>query len=474
MADGGIYGLLEPGVRGLPLLRKAEDRQAHVVSSFPHGIVCPMAARGGYQQWERRWRDWPVLLLAILCAVAGCDGNGDGGTPGPGVSGGGTSTFFGQTEIRDLGTATLPANASLAFQVPVDSTTFMLVADGGRASDIDIAPFVDPLGATWITASFNDLDPIGRTTLQAAGQSVAAGLFPHSTTYSVPLGTYQFSVLNFGSATQSAKVYALLNRRQNFSAGSLIVNVHFCGLNDLNAGNAMANPSFGVLLSEFSRILLQAGIQAQVAGTYDCPASDQTRLAVIDDVDGNQNGLPDELEDLFSQSGIVTTRGLSIFFVQQIDDNDGDASTFIAGIAGGIPGPGPIVGTVQSGVAVAMASNRIGLLSTEALLRRGRTMAHEVGHYLGLFHTTEQCGADATQCEGFTIPIAAFNVDPIPDTPECPTSFDTDGDGQVTADECLAADGLNLMFWTQPSPPQVRDRLTAGQVFVLQRNPLVQ
>jgi hypothetical protein len=101
-------------------------------------------------------------------------------------------------------------------------------------------------------------------------------------------------------------------------------------------------------------------------------------------------------------------------------------------------------------------------------------MAHEVGHYLGLFHTTEQCGSNATQCEGFSIPIAAFNVDPIPDTPECPTSFDADRNGQVTADECLAADGLNLMFWTQPSPPQVRDRMTAGQVFVLQRNPLVQ
>ena len=433
-----------------------------------------MAASGACWQGAHCCRDWPVLLLTVLCAVTGCDGNGGGETPAPGVSGGGTSTFFGQTEIRDLGTASLPGKTSLTFQVPVDSTTFMLVADGGRAPDIDIAPIVDPLGATWITSSFSDLDPIGRTTLQAAGQSVTAGLFPHSTTYSVPLGTYQFSVLNFGSAPQSAKVYALLNRRQNFSAGSLTVNVHFCGLNDLNAGNAMANPSFGVLLGEFSRILAQAGIQAQVAGTYDCPASDQTRLAVIDDLDSNQNGLPDELEDLFSQSGVVTTRGLSIFFVQQIDDNDGDATTFTAGIAGGIPGPGPIAGTVQSGVAVSIASNRIGFLSNEALVRRGRTMAHEVGHYLGLFHTTEQCGSDATTCGGFPVPIAALNVDPIPDTPECPTSFDTDRNGQVTADECLAADGLNLMFWTQPSPPQVRDRITAGQGFVLQRNPLVQ
>lgn len=445
-----------------------------MVSSSPHGIVCPMAAGGAGQQLVRRGQ-WSVLLLMGLFAAVGCGGSdGGGASPAPGVSGGGTSTFFGLTEIRDLGTASLPANTSLAFQVPVDSTTFMLVADGGRAPDLDIAPIVDPLGATWITSSFSDLDPIGRTTLQAAGQSVVAGLFPHTTTYSVPLGNYQFSVLNFSASTQSAKVYALLNRRQNFSAGSLIVNLHFCGLNDLNAGNAMTNSSFGSLLLEFSRILLQAGIQAQVAGTYDCPASDQTRLAVIDDVDGNQNGLPDELEDLFSQSAVVTTRGLSIFFVQQIDDGDGDASTFIAGLAGGIPGPGPIVGTVHSGVAVSIASNRIGVLSNDALLRRGRTMAHEVGHYLGLFHSTERCGSDATQCDGFSIPIAAINVDPIPDTPECPTSFDVNGDGQVTADECLTADGLNLMFWTQPSPPQVRDRLTGGQAFVLQRNPLIQ
>lgn len=376
-----------------------------------------------------------------------------------------------------MGTASLPAKTSLAFEVPVDSSTFMLVGDGGRAPDLDIAPIVDPTGSTWITASFDDLDPIGRTTLQAAGQSVVAGLFPHTTiNYPVPLraGTYRFSVMNFSNSLQTAKVYALLNRRQNFSSGSMIVNLHFCGLTDLNAGNAQANGSFAVLLAEFTRILSNAGIQAQVAGYYDCPTSDQARLAVIDNVDINQNGLPDELEDLFSQSGMVATRGLSIFFVQQMDDGDADVTTFIAGLSGGIPGPGPIVGTVQSGVAISVVSDRIGLLTPDALLRRGRTMAHEVGHYLGLFHTTERCGSDATECEGVPIPIAALNSDPIPDTPECPTSFDTDRNGQVTADECLAADGLNLMFWTQPSPPRVRDRITADQVFVLQRNPLVQ
>jgi hypothetical protein len=70
------------------------------------------------------------------------------------------------------------------------------------------------------------------------------------------------------------------------------------------------------------------------------------------------------------------------------------------------------------------------------------TCAHEVGHYLGLYHTTELDGED---------------VDPISDTPDC---------GTTTA-ACAAT--MNLMY---PIGGAARQALTAGQGMVLRRHPL--
>ena len=66
----------------------------------------------------------------------------------------------------------------------------------------------------------------------------------------------------------------------------------------------------------------------------------------------------------------------------------------MGGISGGIPGP-PRPGTPRSGVAVSveLAGNDSDVLA--------HVMAHEGGHFLGLFHTVEFFGAE----------------DPLPDTP---------------------------------------------------------
>ena len=71
------------------------------------------------------------------------------------------------------------------------------------------------------------------------------------------------------------------------------------------------------------------------------------------------------------------------------------------------------------------------------------TCAHEVGHYLGLYHTSEHDGGAH---------------DPIADTPECAS-----GDG-------ACPDGDNVMFWTGGG---ARRLFTAGQGAVMRRHPLV-
>ena len=110
--------------------------------------------------------------------------------------------------------------------------------------------------------------------------------------------------------------------------------------------------------------------------------------------------------------------------------------SFTAGFSGGIPGPAGLYDSNAS--CVVLESLRNGQAT-------GVLASHELGHFLGLFHTTELDGS----------------VDPIGDTPSCP--------GGTAVERC--PDYTNLMF---PRFPLNRDlSLTEGQRQVLLRSPFV-
>lgn len=137
-----------------------------------------------------------------------------------------------------------------------------------------------------------------------------------------------------------------------------------------------------------------------------------------------------------------------VFLVRRISRSGGTL-----GYAAGIPGPVGAPDTSGSGVIVAVESHLTegGVLDAREL---GSTIAHEGGHHLGLFHTTESSGR-------------SFDV--IGDTPECPRSRDADASGDVDADECAPIDGRNFMFWTAGSTLQTA--VSAEQARVLARSP---
>ena len=134
---------------------------------------------------------------------------------------------------------------------------------------------------------------------------------------------------------------------------------------------------------------------------------------------------------------------ITVFFIQDFLEEG------TLGIAAGIPGPNGVSGTAGSGVLVSVDSHLDDNFENVLTDMMGETLAHEVGHQLGLFHTTEAEGTEH---------------DVIDDTPECTTAFD-DGDGELTAEECVDAGGRNFMFWTAGSFPQVE--MTPAQVAVL-------
>ncbi|MGD8862355.1 MAG: hypothetical protein PVI30_20250 [Myxococcales bacterium] len=156
-------------------------------------------------------------------------------------------------------------------------------------------------------------------------------------------------------------------------------------------------------------------------------------------------GVYAELPELFRLSAGAGNSAINLFFVQDLLPRSGDGEPEAE--AGGIPGPPGMQGTGGSGIAIAtdmMAGD------ADAL---GRTLAHELAHYLGLFHTSEADGRV---------------LDNLEDTPECRPSADIDGDG-LGVQDCAGLGADNLMFWAKTDDTT----LTPQQREVLRSSPLL-
>ena len=148
---------------------------------------------------------------------------------------------------------------------------------------------------------------------------------------------------------------------------------------------------------------------------------------------------------------------VNIFF---IEDYSGSGSGML-GNAAGMPGS---MGDVNSwnGVLASLTAHakETGVLDSQLL---GETAAHEMGHQLGLFHTTEKEGT-------------VFDI--LSDTPECSSiSQDNDNNGTVSAEECNEFGGDNLMFWTSwssasRSSGKKQENLSSHQQHVLKYSPV--
>lgn len=141
---------------------------------------------------------------------------------------------------------------------------------------------------------------------------------------------------------------------------------------------------------------------------------------------------------------------MTVYVVEAFTERD------TLGITAGIPGANGVYGTAATGMLVALDPHRgrTGQLDTGLL---AETIAHEGGHQLGLFHTTEPEGLD---------------FDPLGDTPQCAPSQDSDGDGELSAAECLEQDGGNFMFWSVREDGSQR-QMSPRQAAVLRANPVV-
>jgi hypothetical protein len=219
----------------------------------------------------------------------------------------------------------------------------------------------------------------------------------------------------------------------------------------------------------------------------DLPADVQAQYLTGVHVD--QSGACAELPQLLKNAAPGNT--FNAFLVKAlIETSQGTPTTnppTIVGIDGTIPGPASFGGTVASGAAVSAANLRSGsgtpaCQGSPNYLGCGADetayiIAHEAGHFLGLYHVTEEYGAE---------------FDPLLDTPTCLCTSCSPGAPSSCADpaqatppasadlmrvnECLGTKpgcggGDNLMFWLVSQGSL--GTLTSEQGQVIRANPLV-
>ena len=195
-------------------------------------------------------------------------------------------------------------------------------------------------------------------------------------------------------------------------SNTLDMNLFFVGLDGYDSEAAKNDEAFQALLDNVGQIYAEAGISLGQKNYIDVTGDDGDRLGIIDTTEKPE----DELWALFELSGTQPNRAVNLFLVADIASKREGFS--LAGISGGAPGPALAVGTPRSGVAVNMENFLEARDSGEQMqveeARRLTEMifAHEMGHYLGLYHTTESNG-QALDPEGIT------GTDHLEDTPIC-------------------------------------------------------
>ena len=337
-----------------------------------------------------------------------------------------TTSTLAVTEI------TQTAGYTGSFVVPSNGISFLLSIFKDTNAGVGFYSLDDPDGTDILSASstpnlYND----------ASGSLVlnryANVLVPQSPSFSAKAGTWTFK------AYTNDRVNLALRTGSTPSVATIVVQPYITGTTwsagDISAALSVMSGIYsanGITLTINSTITISDTQYSAVSGTF----TDSTTSALV------------------TQGSTAT---VNLFF---IEDYSGSWSG-ILGNAAGIPGSMGIANS-WNGVLNSLSAHAFGTTLDSQLL--GETAAHEMGHQLGLFHTTESGGT-------------VFDI--ISDTAECPKSLDKDSNSQIqmSAEECEGYGAENVMFWTSwssssRSSGKKQDVLSSHQQHVLKYSPI--
>jgi len=335
-----------------------------------------------------------------------------------------------KTEIFEI-TQTVGSDGFFAgfFVVPEDGVSFLLSIFLGSNYNIKFYSLTDPDGIDILSASSTP-----NLYNEASGRLGSSGyanvLVPQSPSFSAKAGTWTFK------AYTNDRVSIALRTGSTPSAATITIQPYI-------TGTIWSAGDISVALIIMKRIYSKNGITLTINDTITISDTQYTKVS--------KTFINSTTSALVSQG---VTEGVNLFFIEDYSDSE------FLGNAAGIPGSMGIANS-WNGVLISLTAHVYGSTLDAQLL--GETAAHEMGHQLGLFHTTESGGT-------------VFDI--LTDTAECLNSTkDFNNNGKMSAEECEGYGGENLMFWTawntsSRSAGKKQETLSSHQQHVLKYSPL--
>lgn len=332
------------------------------------------------------------------------------------------------------------------FALPEEARSFVLTAASALPAYVALMALIGPEGEVLFdrTRDDNPFEPAARENLEDAFP--LSVLFPSASGLPVRAGTYtaRVGVRSDDPEHSDQRLDVDVVWQRAASPRRLPLNLWLAPDAPLTAAELTTDPTWIEGLAHLRTIFASADIDLDPLEAFDLEIP-QDELAALDD-DVALAALREALEE-------ERTEGLDVVLVARIQAE----GRTVRGKTTGIPGPPAHPELRRRGLVV---------LSLEALpsapVRLAEAIAHEVGHYLGLRHTTEMDGS---------------RHDDIADTPECPYSLasfqSASGVLLLSAEDCAEYDGTNLLFPMPPMSLEGQQGLSELQASVMRSHPLV-
>ena len=339
-----------------------------------------------------------LLAASALWACAAGDGDDD--------ESGGTNPDTGASSFTLAASVDSRGQALVSFSLPSDTTKFSVTAEvpsanGVRFTDLSDEDGTDYLGGSReeISLSTSELPYLNSANAPSRDVDPTVDASKRFTATAVASGVRDGQTMTFSINAKSDT---------NFASGRMHVNVFYVGDvgQDATTKGAIqtAIQGFRNIFSQSANITLDVS-EIDVDGPIVLPLP----------IDGNSFYL--------SATRGAFSPAVNIFVGGDLEGSSGD----LLGIAGGIPGPANP--SPRSGVSISITTGAgpDGRYSDEDLRILGETLAHESGHFMGLFHPVDFSGD------------VVVDSDPLDDTPSCTVFLDCVSNANLAG---------NLMFAT--------------------------